>query len=90
MLTHAESQTSWTADDIQAVTRMIGQARQALADAATYRVSMASMAIGLFPVQEMPAGASAFYALRKCEECECIGEHKPQCKLGVVEDVNES
>jgi len=58
------------------------------------RTSLSDLARKLVPTQQMPPGAQPIYT-RKCEECDSIyapGEGHPDngCKLGIVEDVDES
>lgn len=59
------------------------------------RTSLSDLARKLVPIQQMPPGAQPVYTPRRCEECGSIyelgaGHPDNGCKLGIVEDVDES
>ena len=59
------------------------------------RTMLSDLARKIIPIQQMPPGAKPIYTARKCEECDSIyelGDGHPDngCKLGIIEDVDES
>jgi hypothetical protein len=57
------------------------------------RLNTGELARKMIPVEQLPPGASPIYdrePLRKCEECESIFGHEPDCQSGLMEDIHES